>query len=69
MAAAQQGFDVAVIITDGNPTFYGQPAQGPGGSTQFREVENGIFSANAIKAQSTRVIAFGVGDGVSNAAA
>ena len=29
-------------------------------------MENGIFSANAIKAKNTKVIAFGVGDGVGN---
>ena len=59
-------FDVAVVITDGNPTFYGA-GEGPGNRTRFREVENGIFSANAVKAEGTRVIAFGVGDGVDSA--
>lgn len=64
-------FDVVVIITDGNPTFSLQ-GTGPGNSTRFTEVENGIFSANAIKAsggpEGTRVIAFGVGSGVSSTA-
>ena len=41
-------FDIAVVITDGNPTVYGN-AEGPGNYTRFREVENGIFSANAVK--------------------
>ena len=68
VAASPNSFDIAVFITDGNPTFYGSPAQGPGNRTRFREVENGIFSANAIKAQGTRMIAFGVGAGVSSAA-
>ena len=50
--------DVVVVITDGNPTNYGDPPQGPGGTfNRFREVENGIFSANAVKAQGTRVLA------------
>ncbi|WP_370618096.1 hypothetical protein [Mumia sp. Pv 4-285] len=66
VAESTTEFDVAVIITDGNPTYYGQNVEGPGSRTRFREVENGIFSANAIKAKNTRVIAFGVGDGVSN---
>ncbi len=57
-------FDVAVVITDGNPTFYGNQ-EGPGNFTRFHEVEDGIFSANSIKARNTRVIAVGVGDGVS----
>ena len=35
------------------------------GLTRFREIENGIFSANGLKAQGTRVIAFGVGAGVN----
>ncbi|QIG38594.1 VWA domain-containing protein [Microbacterium sp. 4R-513] len=65
-------FDVAVIITDGNPTSYNQPAQGSGSDNRFRETENGIFSANALKAgpagaAPTRVLAFGVGDGATGA--
>ena len=52
---AQSGnrFDIAIVITDGNPTFYGNQ-EGPGNYTRFREVENGIFSANAVKAEATR---------------
>ncbi|HEX5859998.1 MAG TPA: hypothetical protein VFY91_17955 [Microbacterium sp.] len=66
-------FDLAVIITDGNPTAYNQPAQGLG-DNRFRETENGIFSANALKQgpagapAPTRVLAFGVGDGAVGAA-
>ena len=67
VAQSPTTFDVAVVITDGNPTFYGA-GEGPGSRTRFREVENGIFSANAVKAENTKVIAFGVGDGVANAA-
>ena len=48
------------MITDGNPTFYGNQ-EGPGSNTRLREVENGIFSANAVKAESTRIVAVGVG--------
>ena len=57
-----------VVITDGSPTFYGNQ-EGPGSRTRFREVENGIFSANAVKAEGTKLIAFGVGDGVGSAGA
>ncbi|PJJ56830.1 hypothetical protein CLV56_1043 [Mumia flava] len=67
-AQAAAGYDVAVVITDGNPTFYGTPAEGPGNFTRLREMENGIFSANALKAQGTRVLAVGVGAGVSDSA-
>ncbi len=59
-------FDVAVVITDGDPTVYAN-AEGPGNRTRFREVENGVFSANAIKNQGTRVVAVGVGAGVAGA--
>lgn len=59
-------FDLAVIITDGNPTFYSTgDVEGPGNYTRFRELEAGIFSANALKAAGTRVIAFGVGSGAT----
>ncbi len=61
-------FDVLMVLTDGNPTFYGASASGPGGRTRFRELENGIFSANAVKAQGTRIVAFGVGSGVNSTA-
>ncbi len=68
VAQSPDVYDVAVVITDGNPTYYSSdPVQGPGNFTRFREMENGIFSANAIKAEKTRVIAFGVGDGISGA--
>ncbi|WP_105186316.1 VWA domain-containing protein [Micropruina glycogenica] len=60
--------DIVIIITDGNPTFYNNPASGPGDFTRLREVENGIFSANAIRSQGARVIALGVGAGVSDSA-
>ncbi|QAY69451.1 DUF11 domain-containing protein [Xylanimonas protaetiae] len=65
-AEANEHYDVAVVITDGNPTLYSDPAQNNGTYTRFREVENGIFSANALKAQGTRVLAVGVGAGVSD---
>ena len=64
VAQSATPFDIAVVITDGNPTFYGNQ-EGPGSNTRLREVENGIFSANAVKAESTRVVAVGVGTGVS----
>ncbi|MGC4896621.1 VWA domain-containing protein [Micromonospora sp. DT31] len=69
VAAAPTTYDAVIILTDDSPTFYGPPpAQGPGDFTRFREVENGVFSANSVKALGTRVVAVGVGAGVSGAA-
>ncbi len=69
-AAATSRYDVAVVITDGMPTRYSTAdnLQGPGNYTRVREMENGIYSANALKALGTRVLAVGVGGGVSSAA-
>lgn len=69
---AANNYDIAVVITDGNPTSYNQPPQGNGNDNRIRETENGIFSANALKAgpggtTPTRVLAFGVGDGATGA--
>ncbi|MBM7829980.1 putative repeat protein (TIGR01451 family) [Agromyces cerinus] len=63
VAASGTQYDIALVLTDGNPTVYAND-EGPGSRTRFREVENGVFSANAVKALGTRVIAFGVGSGV-----
>jgi len=62
--------DLVVFLTDGNPTVYGPitnnriPANS--GYTRFRELGNAIPSANLIKSVGTRVLAVGVGDGVSS---
>lgn len=66
-----QRFDLAIVITDGLATFYGTGTNpsGPGSFTRFVETEQAIFSANALKAQGTRVLAVGVGDGISGDAA
>ncbi|MDR2253638.1 MAG: VWA domain-containing protein [Bifidobacteriaceae bacterium] len=66
VAQAEGAFDVVIVVTDGNPTRYGAAALGTGITTRFIEMENSIFSANTIKAaKGARVIAVGVGDGVS----
>jgi hypothetical protein len=61
IAAAAQHFDVTIVLTDGDPTYFGTGPSGPGSNTRFAEIENGIFSANALKVKSTRVIAVGIG--------
>lgn len=65
-AAASERYDVAVVITDGNPTSYGdpRPAIRSVQATRFKEIEYGIASANALKAEGTRVVALGVGSGI-----
>ena len=69
VAASKDSYDLAVIVTDGLPTFSGgtegRKMVGPGSSTQFEQVERAISSANAIKAQGTRVLAVGVGQGIN----
>jgi hypothetical protein len=64
-------YNLAVMITDGNPTVNDAnqgtvPTQNA--STRFTTLENGIFSANRLKAQRTRVAAFGVGAGLTGGA-
>lgn len=61
IAAAAQHYDVAVVLTDGNPTYFGTGPSGPGSRTRFTETENGIFSANALKLKGTRIIVVGIG--------
>src|SRR5699024_6903174 len=61
--------DLAIMVTDGLPTYYGPNASGLGNDTRFIEVEQAIYSANALKEQDTRVLAVGVGDGISGSPA
>lgn len=70
VAGSGNEYDLAVVVTDGQPTFYGDGTRyynGNGTHTRFIEVEQAIFSANAIKAKGTRVLGVGVGSGVSGA--
>lgn len=55
-------YDLAIVVTDGLATYYN--GGGSGSSTRFIETERAIFSANALKAKGTRVLAVGVGDGI-----
>ncbi|MGW2266118.1 VWA domain-containing protein [Streptomyces koyangensis] len=64
VAKAPTRFDLTVVLTDGNPTRFSKPYQGDGSRTHFADVEGGIFAANAVKAEGTRVVAVGVGRGV-----
>jgi hypothetical protein len=60
-------YQSAFIVTDGDPTYYG-PANNTGGRgnmTRFAEVENAVFSANALKTAGTPVISVGIGTATS----
>jgi hypothetical protein len=64
---ARRKFDTAILLTDGNPTAYGSSTAGTdslAGYTRFRELDNAVASANVLKAQGVRVLAFGVGAGL-----
>ncbi|RFU36397.1 VWA domain-containing protein [Actinomadura logoneensis] len=65
VADAPEHYELMVVLTDGNPTYYGRTIHGDGSNTRIAEVENGIFSANAVKAKGTRSFALGVGRGVA----
>ncbi|CUR54166.1 exported hypothetical protein [metagenome] len=70
VADAAPHYDVAVMITDGNPTVYNNPMAGPNTNfTRFRELEYGIASANSVKAEGTRLISTFVGNNFLTASA
>ncbi|MEV8212422.1 DUF5979 domain-containing protein [Leifsonia sp. NPDC077715] len=55
------GFDLVILLTDGNPTTYGD-GSADGSNARLAYVEQGIFSANRIKgALGERLVAIGVG--------
>ncbi|GAA3203189.1 prealbumin-like fold domain-containing protein [Microbacterium terregens] len=56
-----QGYDLAVVLTDGNPTRSSQESDG-GSWTNLIRLEAAILSANLVKSQGTQMLAFGVGD-------
>lgn len=60
------GYQVAVVLTDGDPTRYG-PSANLGGvvapvTSRFAETENAVFSANALKNGGTTVLGVGIGE-------
>ena len=64
LAQADGAFDVAIVLTDGNPTVFGANPTLQGWTTH-QHVEESIFSANALKSRGTQVLAFGVGAGIA----
>lgn len=67
VTSAPETYDALLLVTDGNPTQYGSPAQGPGSSTDVATINAAVTSANALKAAGTRVIPIGVNDNVTGA--
>lgn len=63
VANDRASYDLAIVVTDGQATFF--DGGGSGNATRFVETERAIFSANALKAKGTRVLAVGVGTGIS----
>jgi uncharacterized repeat protein (TIGR01451 family) len=56
--------DVVVLLTDGNPTYSGDPRDGGNGAdTTFAEVEAGVLSANAVKAANPALKLVGIAIG------
>ena len=56
------GFNMVVVLTDGNPTRYGSPAAPSSGSwTNLRGLEESVLSANLLKSQGSQIVTFGVG--------
>ena len=55
-----KAYNLVVILTDGNPTT-DHNGTGSGNNTRFANIENGIYSANALKALGTSVVAIGIG--------
>jgi hypothetical protein len=62
--AAGMGFDLVVFVTDGAPTAF-RGSTGSTGSATFADVEQGIFSANLIKSQGTRIVGVGIAMGTA----
>ena len=62
------GYDLVLVLTDGDPTAWGDPADSdPGYVVSFQRIEHGIASANSLKLKSgalgtnkTRVLGIGI---------
>ena len=68
VAQSAAAFDVVVIITDGNPTFYGNPGKGRAAAPGSARSRTASSPPTPSRPKGTRIVAFGVGDGVGSAA-
>lgn len=69
--AANSGnaYDLVILLTDGNPTVYGETPSGAASAyNTLGDIDAGIFSANQLKAAGTRIMAIGVGSAVNTPA-
>ncbi|MEE6287517.1 hypothetical protein V2J52_07615 [Georgenia sp. MJ173] len=60
VAESADEYDVVLFLTDGAPTFH-RNAFGTGSTTNIREVNEAILSANAVKATGAQVVLVGIG--------
>ena len=68
VANAAPHYDLAILLTDGNPTVIrNNSGSGSSAYNSFQDVDAGIFSANQLKAEGTRVLGLGVGPALTAA--
>jgi hypothetical protein len=63
--AVAHGYDIVLVLTDGNPTYSGTSPNGNGSTTTFRELERAVYSSNVIKQAGSRVVTVGIGGNLS----
>jgi hypothetical protein len=56
-------YDAVLVLTDGDPTVYGNESSG---DVRLVTVQEAVHSANAIKAEGTRIVGVGIGLGGSS---
>ena len=68
VANASPHYDLAILLTDGNPTVIrNNPGTGSSAYNSIQDVDAGVFSANQLKAEGTRVLALGIGPAMTSA--
>lgn len=65
IAESTETYDALFFLTDGNPTQYSSPAQGPGSSTNQATIDAAVLSANLVKGEGTRIVPIGVNDNIA----
>ena len=65
IAGSPETYDALFFLTDGNPTQYANPVQGPGNSTNQATIDAAVRSANLVKGEGTRIVPIGVNDNIA----
>ncbi|ASD23628.1 hypothetical protein B7495_17105 [Cryobacterium sp. LW097] len=65
IAGSTENYDALFFLTDGNPTQYADPVQGPGNSTNQATIDAAVSSANVVKGEGTRIVPIGVNDNIA----